>query len=158
MDCWKCRWCVSVCHSYVCLLLLKAPVEIKIAASVGAPLGRLVAEFGTVAVNVHWIFFPLTFPFTEFTLSCRAKTKKRMSCQGCVHGANIHTPCKVWCNVGLSSWWEMVCDFLCILIKALTVPFLFSTSSSELTSVWVSEPLTRTVLKNWTKLLLFAQM
>lgn len=34
----------------------------------------LVAEAGTVAIKVHWILSPSTLPFTEFTLSCRAKT------------------------------------------------------------------------------------
>lgn len=37
----------------------------------------LVLEIGTVAVNVHWIFLPVTLPFTEFTLSWRAKRDNR---------------------------------------------------------------------------------
>lgn len=42
------------------------------------PIARfevLVLVLGTVARNVHWILFPLTLPFTEFTLCWREKKK-----------------------------------------------------------------------------------
>jgi len=47
------------------VVLLKGPVE---TASV-KPDAALVEVSGTVAANVHWIFLPLTLPFTEFTFS-----------------------------------------------------------------------------------------
>lgn len=48
---------------------MKAPV-----ATASAKFDVLVVEDGTVAANVHWIIFPVTIPFTEFTFSWRANT------------------------------------------------------------------------------------
>ena len=75
--------CENECLHYVGLLLLNGPVETA-SAKLDGPVDLLalppVAGDGTVAANVHWIFFPLILPLTEFTFSCRAKETMSVQC------------------------------------------------------------------------------
>lgn len=64
---------------YVDLLELKDPVETATAKfdALVDLTARLEELVGTVAAKVHWILFPVTLPFTEFTFSCGAKRKRQ---------------------------------------------------------------------------------